>query len=153
MALSPKFPLRWWGIKSTLSGHISLTSHQSRTAAGERLWGVRVKVFKSAGLRRSGTVGLHPHWCKQNYDAVWAGATFAAVTTDVTCGAINAEPDSLNPIAALSPMVGMWLNCIFGGKGVGMINLLLFLVVRGFVADQMVGRTPEYLGKKIGARR
>jgi potassium-transporting ATPase potassium-binding subunit len=81
-----------------------------------------------------------------------AGATFAAVTVDVTCGAINAEPDSLNPIAALSPFVGMWLNCIFGGKGVGMINLLLFLVVGVFVAGQMVGRTPEYLGKKIGAR-
>ncbi len=81
-----------------------------------------------------------------------AGATFAAVTVDVTCGAVNAEADSLNPIAALSPMVGMWLNCIFGGKGVGMINLLLFLVIGVFVAGQMVGRTPEYLGKKIGAR-
>jgi potassium-transporting ATPase potassium-binding subunit len=81
-----------------------------------------------------------------------AGATFAALTVDVTDGAINAEHDSLNPIAALSPMVGMWLNCIYGGKGVGMINLLLFLVIGIFVAGQMVGRTPEYLGKKIGAR-
>ena len=50
--------------------------------------------------------------------------TFAAVTVDVTCGAVNCEHDSLNPLAALSPMVGMWLNCIFGGKGVGMINML-----------------------------
>ena len=81
-----------------------------------------------------------------------AGATFAAVTVDVTCGAVNCEHDSLNPIAALSPMVGMWLNCIYGGKGVGMINLLLFLIVGIFMAGQMVGRTPEYLGKKIGAR-
>jgi potassium-transporting ATPase potassium-binding subunit len=81
-----------------------------------------------------------------------AGATFAALTVDVTDGAVNAEHDSLNPIAALSPMVGMWLNCIYGGKGVGMINLLLFLVIGIFVAGQMVGRTPEYLGKKIGAR-
>ena len=47
------------------------------------------------------------------------------VTVDVTCGAVNAEHDSLNPIAALSPMTGMWLNCIFGGKGVGMINMLI----------------------------
>jgi len=46
----------------------------------------------------------------------------------------------------------MWLNCIYGGKGVGMINLLLFLIIGIFVAGQMVGRTPEYLGKKIGAR-
>ena len=49
-------------------------------------------------------------------------------------------------------MVGMWLNCIFGGKGVGMINMLLYVIVGIFVAGMMVGRTPEYLGKKIGAR-
>jgi K+-transporting ATPase ATPase A chain len=81
-----------------------------------------------------------------------AGATFAAMTVDVTCGAVNCEHDSLNPLAALSPMVGMWLNCIYGGKGVGMINFLLFLVIGIFIAGQMVGRTPEYLGKKIGAK-
>jgi potassium-transporting ATPase potassium-binding subunit len=81
-----------------------------------------------------------------------AGATFAAVTVDVTCGAVNAEHDSLNPMASLAPMVGMWLNCIYGGKGVGMINLLLFLIIGIFLAGQMVGRTPEYLGKKVGAR-
>lgn len=81
-----------------------------------------------------------------------AGATFAAVTVDVTCGAVTAEHDSLNPIAALSPMVGMWLNCIYGGKGVGMINMLLFLILGIFIAGQMVGRTPEYLDKKIDAR-
>ena len=81
-----------------------------------------------------------------------ASATWAAVTTDVTCGAINSEQDSLNPIAGVSPMVGMWLNCIFGGKGVGMINLLLFLIIGVFIAGQMVGRTPEYLGLKIGGR-
>ena len=83
---------------------------------------------------------------------VSAGATFAAVTTDVTCGAVNAEADSLHPMAGLSPMIGMWLNCIYGGKGVGMINLLLYLIIGIFVAGMMVGRTPEYLGKKIGAR-
>ena len=81
-----------------------------------------------------------------------AGATFAALTTDVTCGAVNSEHDSLNPLAALSPMVGMWLNCVFGGKGVGMINMLLFVIIGIFIAGMMVGRTPEYLGKKIGAR-
>src|SRR5208337_3933480 len=80
-----------------------------------------------------------------------AGATFAALTTDVTCGAVNSEHDSLNPLAALSPMVGMWLNCIFGGKGVGMINMLLFVIIGIFIAGMMVGRSPEYLGKKIGA--
>jgi K+-transporting ATPase ATPase A chain len=51
-----------------------------------------------------------------------AGATWAALTVDVTCGAINCEHDSLNPIAVLSPMTGMWLNCIFGGKGVFQVS-------------------------------
>lgn len=81
-----------------------------------------------------------------------AGATFAALTVDFTCGAITCEHDSLNPVSALAPFWGMWVNCIFGGKGVGMVNLLLFLIVGIFIAGQMVGRTPEYLGKKIGAR-
>ena len=81
-----------------------------------------------------------------------ASATFAAATVDFTCGAIVCEHDSLNPVAALSPFFGMWVNCIFGGKGVGMINMLLFIVIGIFVVGQMVGRTPEYLGKKIGAR-
>lgn len=81
-----------------------------------------------------------------------AGATFAAITTDVTCGAVNAEHDSLHPLAGLSPLIGMWINCVFGGKGVGMINLLLFLIVGVFLAGQMVGRTPEYLGRKVGAK-
>jgi len=81
-----------------------------------------------------------------------AGATFSALTTDVTCGAVNCEHDSLNPLAVLGSYAGMWLNCIYGGKGVGMINLLLFLIVGVFIAGQMVGRTPEYLGRKIGGR-
>ena len=81
-----------------------------------------------------------------------AGATYAAVTVDVTCGSVNAEADSLNPIAGLSPMIGMWLNCIYGGKGVGMINMLIYVIIAIFIAGMMVGRTPEYLGKKIEAR-
>jgi potassium-transporting ATPase potassium-binding subunit len=81
-----------------------------------------------------------------------AGATFAALTVDVTDGAVNCEHDSLNPMASVSPMVGMWLNCIYGGKGVGMINMLLFIIIGIFIAGQMVGRTPEYLGKKLGQK-
>jgi len=81
-----------------------------------------------------------------------AGATFAALTVDVTDGAVNCEHDSLNPLAGIGPYVGMWINCIYGGKGVGMINMLVFLIIGVFIVGQMVGRTPEYLGKKIGAR-
>jgi K+-transporting ATPase ATPase A chain len=60
--------------------------------------------------------------------------------------------DSLNPIAGLAPMIGMWLNCIFGGVGVGLLNMLVYLIVAVFLCGLMVGRTPEYLGKKIEAR-
>ena len=81
-----------------------------------------------------------------------AGTTFAAVTTAVTCGSVNCMHDSLNPLAGLTPLTGMWLNCVFGGKGVGLINMLVYLIVGVFLAGLMVGRTPEYLGKKVEAR-
>ncbi|HUE12801.1 MAG TPA: potassium-transporting ATPase subunit KdpA, partial [Planctomycetaceae bacterium] len=81
-----------------------------------------------------------------------AGATYSAVTTAVACGSVNCMHDSLNPLAGITPLAGMWLNCVFGGKGVGMINLLVYLIVGVFLAGLMVGRTPEYLGKKVEAR-
>jgi K+-transporting ATPase ATPase A chain len=81
-----------------------------------------------------------------------AGATFAAVTTAVTCGSVNCMHDSLNPLAGITPLTGMWLNCVYGGKGVGMVNMLVFLIIGVFLAGLMVGRTPEYLGKKVEAR-
>jgi K+-transporting ATPase ATPase A chain len=81
-----------------------------------------------------------------------AGATFSAITTAVTCGSVNCMHDSLNPLAGITPMSGMMLNCVFGGKGVGLINMLIYLIVGVFLAGLMVGRTPEYLGKKVEAR-
>ena len=81
-----------------------------------------------------------------------AGATFATFTTAISCGSVNCMHDSLNPMAGLTPFVGMWLNCVFGGKGVGVVNMLVYMIVAVFIAGLMVGRTPEYLGKKIEAR-
>ncbi len=81
-----------------------------------------------------------------------AGATWAAVTTNTSNGSVNCMHDSLNPLAGLTPLTGMWLNCICGGVGVGLINLLVYLIVGVFLAGLMVGRTPEYLGKKVEAR-
>jgi K+-transporting ATPase ATPase A chain len=79
-------------------------------------------------------------------------ATFAAATTAVACGSVNCMHDSLNPLAGLAPLAGMWLNCVLGGKGAGLVNLLVYLIVGIFLTGQMVGRTPEYLGKKVEAR-
>jgi K+-transporting ATPase ATPase A chain len=81
-----------------------------------------------------------------------AGATWAALTTNTSNGSVNCMHDSLNPLAAVTPLAGMWLNCIWGGVGVGLINLLVYLIVGVFLAGLMVGRTPEYLGKKVEAR-
>lgn len=81
-----------------------------------------------------------------------AGPTFSAITTAVTCGSVNCMHDSLNPLAGITPLVGMQLNCVFGGKGVGLVNMMIYLIVGVFLAGLMVGRTPEYLGKKIEAR-
>ena len=69
---------------------------------------------------------------------------------DLRLGQLHAR--QLNPLAGLTPMAGMWLNCVFGGNGVGLINLLIYLIVGVFLAGLMVGRTPEYLGKKVEAR-
>jgi potassium-transporting ATPase potassium-binding subunit len=76
-------------------------------------------------------------------------ALWSAATTATSNGSVNASHDSLTPLGGLVPLVGMWLNNIFGGVGVGFINMLLFIIVTVFVAGMMVGRTPEFLGKKI----
>jgi K+-transporting ATPase ATPase A chain len=81
-----------------------------------------------------------------------AAATFVTATTAIACGSVNCMHDSLNPLAGLTPLSGMWLNCVFGGKGVGLINLLVYLILAVFLSGLMVGRTPEYLGKKVEAR-
>ena len=79
-------------------------------------------------------------------------ALWAATTTATSNGSVNAMHDSLTPLGGLVPLVGMWLNNIFGGVGVGFINMLIFVIVAVFVAGMMVGRTPEFLGKKVEGR-
>jgi K+-transporting ATPase ATPase A chain len=80
-------------------------------------------------------------------------ALFTTVTTDASCGAVNNMHDSLLPIAGMVPMVNIMLGeIIFGGVGSGMYGMLLFVVLAMFIAGLMVGRTPEYLGKKLEAK-
>jgi len=83
---------------------------------------------------------------------VTTGPLWAVLTTSTSNGSVGAMHDSLNPLTGLVPMVGMWLNATFGGVGVGMINMFLYIVVAVFVAGMMVGRTPEYLGHRIEAK-
>ncbi len=80
-------------------------------------------------------------------------ALFATVTTDASCGAVNAMHDSLMPLGGMVPLVNMMLGeIIFGGVGSGLYGMLLFAIVAVFVAGLMVGRTPEYLGKKLESK-
>ncbi|HMP71280.1 MAG TPA: potassium-transporting ATPase subunit KdpA [Pirellulaceae bacterium] len=81
-----------------------------------------------------------------------AGATWAVSTTATSNGSVNAMHDSLNPLTGLMPMAGMWLNVVFGGVGVGLINLFLFVITAVFLSGMMVGRTPEYLMRKVEAK-
>jgi len=77
-------------------------------------------------------------------------ALFATATTDASCGAVNAMHDSFMPLGGIVPMVNILLGeIVFGGVGAGLYGMLIFVVVTVFIAGLMVGRTPEYLGKKI----
>ena len=79
-------------------------------------------------------------------------ALFATATTDASCGAVNAMHDSFMPLGGIVPMVNILLGeIVFGGVGAGLYGMLIFVVVTVFIAGLMVGRTPEYLGKKIEA--
>jgi K+-transporting ATPase ATPase A chain len=79
-------------------------------------------------------------------------ALFAAVTTDASCGAVNAMHDSFTPIGGSIPLLNIMLGeIIYGGVGAGLYGMFLFIVLTVFIAGLMVGRTPEYLGKKIEA--
>jgi K+-transporting ATPase ATPase A chain len=79
-------------------------------------------------------------------------ALFATVTTDASCGAVNSMHDSFTPLGGLVPLANIMLSeVVFGGVGAGMYGILIYVVLSVFIAGLMVGRTPEYLGKKIEA--
>jgi K+-transporting ATPase ATPase A chain len=79
-------------------------------------------------------------------------ALFATVTTDASCGAVNSMHDSFTPLGGMVPMVNILLGeIVFGGVGAGLYGMLIFVIMSVFIAGLMVGRTPEYLGKKIEA--
>ena len=79
-------------------------------------------------------------------------ALFATVTTDASCGAVNSMHDSFTPLGGMVPLANIMLGeVVFGGVGAGLYGILIFIVLSVFIAGLMVGRTPEYLGKKIEA--
>jgi K+-transporting ATPase ATPase A chain len=87
---------------------------------------------------------------KEVRNGIAESALFATVTTDASCGAVNAMHDSFTPLGGMVPLTNIMLGeVVFGGVGAGMYGILIFVVLAVFIAGLMVGRTPEYLGKKI----
>ena len=79
-------------------------------------------------------------------------ALFTTTTTSFTTGTVNNMHDTLTPLGGLVPLLHMMLNCVFGGKGVGLMNMVMYVILAVFISGLMIGRTPEYLGKKIEGR-
>ncbi len=87
---------------------------------------------------------------KEVRNGIAESALFATITTDASCGAVNSMHDSFTPLGGMVPLANIMLGeVVFGGVGAGMYGMLIFVVIAVFIAGLMVGRTPEYLGKKI----
>jgi K+-transporting ATPase ATPase A chain len=81
-----------------------------------------------------------------------ASATWATFTTCTSNGSVNAMHDSMTPLTGMTALLGMMINCFYGGVGVGFLNFYIFIILSVFISGLMVGRTPEFLGKKIEAK-
>jgi K+-transporting ATPase ATPase A chain len=109
---------------------------------------------ESAGNPRLQTLGLDPAGGnmegKEVRFGIFGSALFAAITTAASCGAVNALHDSFTPLGGLIPLFNIQLGeVVFGGVGAGLYGMLVFIILAVFLTGLMVGRTPEYLGKKI----
>ena len=111
---------------------------------------------ESAGNPRLASIGVDPASGnmegKEVRFGVFDSSLFAAVTTAASCGAVNSMHDSFTPLGGLVPLFNIQLGeVVFGGVGSGLYGMLVFVILAVFLTGLMVGRTPEYLGKKIEA--
>ncbi|HSM89199.1 MAG TPA: potassium-transporting ATPase subunit KdpA, partial [Desulfobacterales bacterium] len=147
-----------------------LTYYLGRMVKNQRhgwaVWGAMAVIFlmgvwvcwwaESSGNPRLHSLGVDPASGnmegKEVRFGIFNSALFAAITTSASCGAVNAMHDSFTPLGGLVPLVNIQLGeVVFGGVGAGLYGMLIFVVLAVFLAGLMVGRTPEYLGKKIEA--
>ena len=120
------------------------------------VFGVLVCWFsESSGNPRLTAMGVGPTGNMEGKEVrfgIFNSALFATTTTDASCGAVNSMHDSFTPLGGLVPLLNIQLGeVIFGGVGAGLYGMLIFIILTVFLAGLMVGRTPEYLGKKIEA--
>ena len=133
---------------------------------GWTVWGTMLALFlvaaivcwwaEGSGNPRLHALGIDPAFGnmegKEARFGIFDSALFATITTDASCGAVIAMHDSFTPLGGLIPLLNIQLGeIIFGGVGSGLYGVLIFVVITVFIAGLMVGRTPEYLGKKIEA--
>ncbi len=147
-----------------------LTYYLGRMVKNQRhgwiVWGSMLVLFlaaflvcwwaEAAGNPRLQALGVDPLGGnmegKEVRFGIFNSALFATITTDASCGAVNAMHDSLTPLGGLVPLFNIQLGeIVFGGVGSGLYGMLVFVVLAVFLCGLMVGRTPEYLGKKIEA--
>ena len=142
MSGSPRHGWAVWSAMAVLflSGVVVVYAYEAW--GNPMLWGLQTK-----------TTALQPGGNMEGKEVRFGianSALFTTVTTDASCGAINNQHDSLTPLAGMVPLVNIMLGeVIFGGVGAGMYGVLVFAILAVFLAGLMVGRTPEYLGKKI----
>src|SRR5262249_24263910 len=125
-----------------------LGAYAAESRPNPRLAASSTNIDQSAGTAQSGgnMEGKEVRFGIAN------SALFATVTTDASCGAVNSMHDSFTPLGGMVPLLNIMLGeIIFGGVGSGLYGILVFVVLAVFIAGLMVGRTPEYLGKKIEA--
>lgn len=105
-----------------------------------------VPIFSKYGLN-----GINMEGKEMRFGLI-ASILFTDITTSFTTGSVNNMHDSLTPIGGMMPLWNMMLNCIFGGKGVGFMNILMYMMFGVFLCGLMVGRTPEFFEKKLEAK-
>jgi K+-transporting ATPase ATPase A chain len=119
------------------------------TKLGLAMWAEAAPTAAFAGLPVTAEANLEG---KEMRLGGAASVTWAILTTSTSNGSVNAMMDSLNPLTGLVPMVDMWLNATFGGIGVGLVNMWLYILVAVFLGGMLIGRTPTYIGHRIEAR-
>ena len=142
MTRSPRHGWAVWSAMAVLFLAGVVVAYSSEARGNPLLAGVNAKVSDTQpGGNMEG---------KEVRFGIANSALFTTVTTDASCGAVNNMHDSLTPIAGMVPLINIMLGeVIFGGVGAGMYGVLVFVILSVFIAGLMVGRTPEYLGKKI----
>jgi K+-transporting ATPase ATPase A chain len=144
MTGSPKHGWAVWSAMAFLFLAGVVTAYWAEAKGNPLLKGVdqRASVTQSGGNMEGKEVRF----------GIADSALFATITTDASCGAVNGMHDSFTPLGGMVPMVNIMLSeVVFGGVGAGMYGILIYVVLTVFIAGLMVGRTPEYLGKKIEA--